>query len=57
MIYVCYKKKMIYVWTYSYTSGLNNKFKTKINCESQKIQILASKSKSIILENIKICQN
>jgi hypothetical protein len=31
-----------YVWIYLCKSGFNNKFNAKINCKSQKLQIVAS---------------
>jgi hypothetical protein len=33
---------MLNKYIYLYKSGFNNKFKTKINCRSQKLQIVAS---------------
>jgi hypothetical protein len=38
--YMVNTKEIIYVLIHSYKSGLNNKFKAKINCRSQKLQIL-----------------
>jgi hypothetical protein len=33
---------VIYIWIYLCKSGYSNKFKAKINCRSQKLQIVAS---------------
>jgi hypothetical protein len=33
---------VIYVWIYLYKNEFNNKFRAKINCRSQKLQIVVS---------------